>query len=52
MKWKQHINLHVRGFYGTEKILTLAMFSTGWGDGLYATYIGYDSENLNLQARL
>lgn len=23
----------------------VAMFSTGWGDGLYATYIGYDNEN-------
>ncbi|WP_153798783.1 DUF4241 domain-containing protein [Foetidibacter luteolus] len=23
----------------------VAMYSTGWGDGLYATYIGYDSEN-------
>jgi hypothetical protein len=23
----------------------VAMFSTGWGDGLYATYIGYDTEN-------
>lgn len=25
--------------------LNVAMFSTGWGDGFYATYIGYDSEN-------
>lgn len=24
----------------------VAMFSTGWGDGLYASYIGYDSENM------
>ena len=24
----------------------VAMFSTGWGDGLYASYIGYDDENL------
>ena len=24
----------------------VAMYSTGWGDGLYATYIGYDSENI------
>lgn len=23
----------------------VAMYSTGWGDGLYATYIGYDNEN-------
>ena len=23
----------------------VAMFSTGWGDGLFATYIGYDAEN-------
>lgn len=23
----------------------VAMFSSGWGDGLYATYIGYDSNN-------
>lgn len=23
----------------------VAMYSSGWGDGLYATYIGYDSEN-------
>jgi len=23
----------------------VAMFSTGWGDGLYATYIGYDNEH-------
>jgi hypothetical protein len=24
----------------------VAMFSTGWGDGFYATYIAYDSDNL------
>lgn len=23
----------------------VAMFSSGWGDGFYATYIGYDNEN-------
>ncbi|MFT3933904.1 MAG: DUF4241 domain-containing protein [Chitinophagaceae bacterium] len=23
----------------------VAMFSTGWGDGFYATYIGYDANN-------
>ena len=23
----------------------VAMFSSGWGDGLYATYIGYDTNN-------
>lgn len=22
----------------------MAMFSTGWGDGSYASYIGYDAE--------
>jgi hypothetical protein len=24
----------------------VAMFSTGWGDGYYATYIAYDSDNI------
>lgn len=37
---------HTRSWLMWEREgFNVAMFSSGWGDGFYATYIGYDTEN-------
>ena len=39
MKWKRFINLHVSWLLWDREDSNVAMFSTGWGDGLQFTLV-------------